>query len=94
MTQVNSSRSKGAEGIVLYSYVYPDSTGVLDSVYQYYKDNVFQTAPTIPDVPWISNPQDGYLRGQITDSSSGDPIDLATVTIIGPGICRYECCYL
>jgi len=85
VTQVGLVRDKGCEGVIFYSYAFPDSTGSQDPVFQYYKDNLFPTVKTVPTIGWISNPTDGYLRGGVYDTSSGDPIDIATVTILGLG---------
>jgi len=86
VAQVGYCRTKGCEGVVFYSYPFPDSTGVQDSVFQYYKDTIFPSPANIPVMPWILTPTKGQLRGKVTDSSTGNPIDIATVTILGLAI--------
>lgn len=83
ITQLAYARSKYCEGLLHYSYISTNSTGDSNAVfYQYIKDNLFQSAMDVPDMPWKSSPAGGYLRGKVTDNSSGLPIYNATVTIV------------
>ncbi len=58
--------------------------------YEHIKPAMFQNPAPLPDMPWKTNPTNGYLFGQVTDAlEPNDPIYQnwvykATVTAVGP----------
>jgi hypothetical protein len=75
--------------LITYSYRATNSGGDSNSVfYTYIKDNVFTSATTVPQMPWKTTPTGGYLRGRVTDATTGLPVYNATVTISELGISR------
>jgi hypothetical protein len=75
--------------LITYSYRATNSGGDSNSVfYTYIKDNVFTSATTVPQMSWKTTPTGGYLRGRVTDASTGLPIYNATVTISELGLSK------
>jgi len=88
-TQLLYARSIGCNGLITYSYRATNSAGDSNSVfYTYIKDNVFTSAMTVPQMSWKTTPTGGYLRGRVTDASTGMPIYNATVTISELGLAK------
>ncbi|MDH7481171.1 MAG: family 10 glycosylhydrolase [Armatimonadota bacterium] len=91
ISQIGYARTAGCEGVCTYSYRSTNKDNQPNSAfYQAIKDSVFALPAPLPDMPWKSNPTEGILFGQVTDSSMpndpvyGNWICKAQVSISGP----------
>ena len=89
ITQILYARNAGADGISTYSYWSTtdsnmDGTTEHDPAwYPYVAANAFTTVVPIPAMAWRdpATATEGTLYGQVTDASTGDPVDDATVQV-------------
>ncbi len=77
LPQIDMVRLKGFSGLGLYSYQSIPNKPALQSALV---GGPFPTAVAVPDMPWISAPTTGMLKGRILDMA-GNAIYPATVTI-------------
>jgi len=85
-TQMLYARNAGADGLCTYSYRSTNDTGANAwDWYPYVASNVFTTTDTVPTMPWryAATATEGTLWGMVTDATTGEPIDDATVQISG-----------
>lgn len=81
ITQIKDAQTAGFPGAAIFSYAAmtggtPDSTGMKNALLA----GPWSSPASVPDMPWISKPSNGYIRGSVTDQN-GNPIYPATVTI-------------
>lgn len=81
MSQIYDVRETGFPGVALYSYAVPNS-GTIDrsGLKSALLSGPWSTAATVPDMPWLSAPTNGYLKGYVR-SSTGSAIYPATITV-------------
>jgi hypothetical protein len=78
------ARDAGADGFCTYSYNVTNDGGVTwTDWYPYIAANLFTSPVPIPEMPWRdpATATEGTLYGQVTDVSTGDPVDDATVEV-------------
>ncbi|HSW44162.1 MAG TPA: immunoglobulin domain-containing protein [Phycisphaerae bacterium] len=84
VTQLQYARNAGAHGLCTYNYrdTTSDSSNPWDW-YPYVATNLFTQDAAVPTMPWRSpaTATEGTLWGRVTDSSTGNPIDDATVQV-------------
>jgi len=68
------NRELGGHGTVIFSY-----TGFPSSEWAQFSSTVYKTKVPTPDMPWLSNPTDAIIVGNITDLN-GDPVLDAQIT--------------
>ncbi len=84
---------KAAMGTVMYSYASTNDQGLPNSTFynalshpSIYDPNpvpVYDTAVSVPSLPWKTNPTKGHIKGTVTDCA-GSALDGVTVSISGP----------
>jgi len=86
MTQIEYVQSAPFPGVVLYSYAVTNS-GTVDRTG--FKNALlagpFASAASVPDMPWISSPTQGMLKGFVKNESA-QAVYPATVTVQGAGV--------
>ncbi len=88
LTQMQYARSAGADGFCTYSYGVTSDTGTpWTDWYPYIGGNLFTQPAPMPEMPWrdTATATEGTLFGQVTDSTSGLPVDNAAVDVVGLG---------
>ena len=86
VTQLAYAINQGANGISTYSYGGTNDTGdPWSDWYAYVATNLFDEPAEPPTMPWRDpiRATRGTVYGRVTDGSTGDPIDNATVQIDG-----------
>ena len=81
--QINDARAAGSLGAAFYSYAHcnvgtPDPEGFKNALLA----GPYSTPAAVPDMPWLTAPSKGYLKGFIRDAG-GAAVYPATVTITG-----------
>ena len=86
VVEIDYARNAGANGIC--TYVYSDTNGSRANWWEWYPyvaaNAFFEPAPT-PPMPW-RNPlttTEGHVYGRVTDGTTGQPLDNATVRVNG-----------
>ncbi|SFA94643.1 Uncharacterized lipoprotein YddW, UPF0748 family [Lentibacillus halodurans] len=84
-----SAEGNSLAGTALYSYASTNNGGIAnDTFYQAlsqdseYGDPVFSEPAEVPDMPWKTTPEKGYLMGYLTDQE-GHPVDNGQVLLRG-----------
>ncbi len=84
--QIEITRPIGCDGQMLFSYQGTNGAGVpTDDFFDSMLSGVYAEPAAVPEMPWKTHPAGGYLRGKVTASASGAPIDNATVTLVETG---------
>ena len=82
LPQIDDMRTVGFPGVGLYCYSsIPNRTALKDALI----GGPFSAFVSPSDMPWLSAPTKGYLKGFVRDASD-NAIYPATVTILGPGL--------
>jgi uncharacterized lipoprotein YddW (UPF0748 family) len=76
--EITASRNFGCPGTVVWSYGSANSAGYWSGLTQ--AGAPYEQAASCPDLPWLSNPTTGSVRGVITDFATGLPILDAWIT--------------
>jgi len=82
--QMQYARNAGADGLCTYSYnVTTDTTSTWTDWYPYVATNLFTSAASVPTMPWRdpATATEGTLYGQVTNASTGLPVDYAVVQV-------------
>jgi uncharacterized lipoprotein YddW (UPF0748 family) len=84
VVEIEYARDAGADGLCTYSYA--STTGSRDwNWYPYVGGTAFSQPATAPPMPWreVTTATEGYVHGRVTDGSTGEPVDDATVQVNG-----------
>jgi uncharacterized lipoprotein YddW (UPF0748 family) len=84
VVQMDYARNAQADGLCTYSYASTNDTGTTwTDWYPYVASNLFNTSVPTPAMPWRdpATAVDGTLFGQVTDGTTGEPVDDATVQV-------------
>lgn len=84
VTQMLDLQSMGAHGMALYSYAVPNEEYNQSTARSTMLAGPWSAPASIPDMPWLSNPTKGYIKGYVKDAS-GKAIYPAIVTISSLG---------
>jgi len=84
VVQIQYVQGKPFPGVIMYSYTEPTTTNDQAALKAALLGGPFASPTTVPDMPWISSPTLGMLKGLVKDTF-GNPIYPATVTVVGPG---------
>jgi hypothetical protein len=85
ITQMTYAQNAGADGLSSYSYASTYNGGTDWSWYSYVASNLFTGSASPPDMPWRdpAAATEGTVYGRVTDGSTGEPIDDATIKVNG-----------
>lgn len=84
LTELNYARNAGADGVSTYSYWATKKSSANDwTWYNYIATNFFTTTASVPTMPWRdpATATEGTLWGRVTDSSTGLPVEDASVQV-------------
>ncbi|MHC4796946.1 MAG: family 10 glycosylhydrolase [Planctomycetota bacterium] len=83
ITQMQYARTKGADGICSFSYYETVDGGNSWSWYSFVRNNFYTAPVSTPTMPWRDPAvaTEGTLWGRVTDTTSGDAVDDATVEV-------------
>lgn len=85
VTEIEYARSAGADGVCTYSYASTCDTGTDWSWYPYVGTTAFSQPALPPPMSWRdpNSATRGTIYGRVTDGSTGEPIDDATIEVNG-----------
>ncbi|NUM34565.1 MAG: family 10 glycosylhydrolase [Candidatus Brocadiae bacterium] len=80
ITQLQYARDSGSFGLVLFSYANNAKGGVWLENFQKIQQKLFFQSARVPEMPWKTNPTNGYLYGKVV-SINGSALDHARIFI-------------
>jgi hypothetical protein len=86
ITQVGDVRSTGLPGTAFFSYAEPNSGAAdLPGARGALLSGPWSSSVPTPDMPWLSSPTSGWIKGLVTDTSE-KPIYPVTVTVLSQNL--------